>query len=169
MYGSTFTQTETFTLTHAKHMGAKVAADLMRFRDFYGKPTLEWIDAYEREIVALLKGDYIDYVIYGFYRDNKVVEGIRYKASPGGVLVADEDPGKLRPKPGIAELPFSSYLVQNDSWKKLSADDQRLARSGVGFDRVGADEPGVEGGYWHDDRTYSAGGRSLSRSSIRRW
>jgi HORMA domain-containing protein len=169
MVASTLTLTETFTVTHARHMAAKVAADLMRFRDFYGQPTLERIDAYEREVVALMKGDYLDYVIYGFKRDGKIVEGIKYRASAGGVLVADDDPGKLRPKPEIVQLPFASFLAYNERWWALGAGGREKIEADVGFQRSTGEEPGVEGGYWLDDRTYSAGGRSLGRSSLRRW
>jgi hypothetical protein len=150
-------------------MAAKVAADLMRFRDFYGQPSMESIDAYEREVVALLKGDYLDYVIYGFKRNGQIVEGIRYRASSGGVLIADDDPGKLRPKSDIAHLPFTSFLAYTDRWWALGAKGQEVIRTEAGFLRSTGHEPGVEGGYWQDDRTYSAGGRSLGRSSLRRY
>ena len=34
----TLTETTTFTLTHARHMAAKVATDLKRLQRFYGRP-----------------------------------------------------------------------------------------------------------------------------------
>ncbi len=40
MTGSfTITESQTFTITHARHMAAKVATDLRRLRSFYGKPS----------------------------------------------------------------------------------------------------------------------------------
>ena len=58
-YTSTFTESSTFTVTHARHMAAKVATDLVRMQRFYGFPSDADIDAYEEEVIALLKAGYI--------------------------------------------------------------------------------------------------------------
>jgi len=41
----TFSDTITFSVTHARHMAAKVATDLKRMQRFYGAPSDAWIDA----------------------------------------------------------------------------------------------------------------------------
>ena len=41
---STFTTTATFTRTHAKHLAAKVIADLYQCSVFYDRPTVDAID-----------------------------------------------------------------------------------------------------------------------------
>jgi hypothetical protein len=51
----TITATTTFTLTHAKHMAAKVATDLKRLQRLYGSPTDAAIADYETEVIELLK------------------------------------------------------------------------------------------------------------------
>lgn len=38
-YSYSYTESSTFTLTHAKHMAAKVATDLKRMQRFYGSPS----------------------------------------------------------------------------------------------------------------------------------
>ena len=39
MNSYTVSQTNTFTVTHARHMAAKVAADLKRMQRLYGQPS----------------------------------------------------------------------------------------------------------------------------------
>ena len=164
----TFSEIETFTVTHARRIASKVATDLLRFQRFYGEPSHRWIDDYEAELVALLKHDYLKRVTYGFKGDGKWVEALRYRALPGGVLVSDDDPGKIRP---VAEVSasFSSYLIYNDNWYQLSQEERQAFKASLPFQRSCYDEPGVENGYWVDDRNYTAGGRGLGRSTIRRW
>ena len=69
MSSYTLTGSETFTITHAKHMAAKVAADLKRLQRFYGKPSNSDIEAYEKEVIQLLKFGYLKKVTYGFKRN----------------------------------------------------------------------------------------------------
>ena len=58
----------------------------------------QWIDEYEKELAELLKHDVLDDVEYGFKRNGKWTEAsVRYRRVPGGTLVADDDPGKIRP------------------------------------------------------------------------
>src|SRR3984893_17572079 len=56
MTGSyTQSSTSTFTITHARHMAAKLAADLKRMQRFYGAPSDDSIAAYETEVGDLLQ------------------------------------------------------------------------------------------------------------------
>ena len=56
-YSFTLSETATFTVTHARHMAAKVATDLKRMQRFYGVPNDCAITAYETEVIELLKAD----------------------------------------------------------------------------------------------------------------
>ena len=58
-YSYTLSETTTFTVTHARHMAAKVATDLKRLQRFYGQPSNSDIADYEIEVIALLKGGYL--------------------------------------------------------------------------------------------------------------
>lgn len=49
-YSFTATETKTFTLTHARHLAAKVAADLKRLQRLYGHITDERINEFEGEV-----------------------------------------------------------------------------------------------------------------------
>lgn len=165
----TSSQAQTFTVVHARHIAAKVATDLLRFQRFYREPSNNTIDAYEVELTALLKGDYLDTVTYGFLRNGLWVEALRYHAVSGGGLIADDDPGRLRPDANVAGARFSSFLAYNNRWWSLSHAERQCVEESLPFKRTSGSEPGVESGYWATDRTYSAGARGLSRATIRRF
>ena len=58
-YSYTVAETQTFSVTHARHMAAKVATDLRRMQRFYGYPSDADIEAYEEELVVFLKAGYL--------------------------------------------------------------------------------------------------------------
>lgn len=162
----TYSETENFTVTHARHIAAKVSTDLLRFTRFYRNPTIEQINDYETELTALLKGGYLDKVIYGFYRDGKWIEALMYHALPDGTLIGDDDPGKIRPGTDVPGESFTSHLWKNDNWRKLSKQEQDTFYATLPIKRSSCAEMPLESGYWSSDLNYSAGGRGLSRSTI---
>lgn len=167
---SSFTVSESasFTITHARHMAAKVAADLKRMQRLYGSPSDSDIAHYEGEVVALLKAGYLGTVSYGFRRDGKWVEPtLRYTARElAGGSANDEDPGKIRPWADITGASFYSYLTYSAAWEGLSSEQQASFKSTLPVKRGSASEPGING-YLESDRSYSAGGWALGRSSVR--
>lgn|SRR5574341_1507772 len=162
-------ETESFTITHARHIASKVATDLLRFQRFYGRPSDETINAYEAELVSLLKEEYVDTVTYGFKRNDKWVAALRYRAMPGGLVLADDDPGKIKADDQLESTIFSSFLVYSTKWSRLTTQEQQQFEATLPFQRSTGPEPGIECGWWTEDRTYSAGGRGVGRSVIRRW
>lgn len=168
---STFTYTEatTFTVTHARHLAAKVATDLKRMQRFYGAPSDARIEELQAELTELLKLGYVERVLYGFKRDGQWIEPtLRYTAHELFGASGDDDPGKVRPGADISGATFSSYLVRTSAWWQLSADARLRIESELPVQRTGADEPTVAGGhYFEDDKTYSSGSRALNRSSVR--
>ena len=167
-YSFAVTESETFTVSHARHIACKVSSDLLRLQRLYGGPSDEMIDAYEEELIALLKYDYLDTVTYGFKRNGAWVIAVRYRAVRGD-LIADDDPGRIRPRTDISGARFWSYLTYNSRWWGLSKEERNAFKDSLPFQRANGYEPGVENGYWEEDRSYSAGGRGLSRSTLRRW
>ena len=168
-YSDTITETTTFTLTHAKHMAAKVATDLKRIQRLYGSPSDTMIDNYETEMIELLKGGYLGTVTYGYRCSGGWVEPTlkftaRYLA---GASTNDDDPGRVRPGTNITNASFYSYLTYSAAWHALSESDrERFQKNHLPFRRTGAPEPD-NGGYWYEDHTYSSGGRALYRASVR--
>lgn len=164
----TLTESLTFTVTHAKHMAAKIAADLKRLQRFYGNPSDTWISDFETEIVELLRGGYLAEVTYGFRREgNWIMPTLRYSARDlVGAFANDDDPGRIQPGADITNATFFSYLIHNSAWHSLNTADRATIEERLPFKRNVAPAPGING-YLSDDRTYSAGGRALNRASVR--
>ncbi|MBB4818692.1 hypothetical protein HNP29_002069 [Pseudomonas alcaligenes] len=166
-YSFTVAETQTFTVTHARHMAAKVATDLRRMQRFYGYPSDTWIEEYEAELVVLLKAGYLGEVTYGFKRgDNWIEPSLRYTAGDllgGGT---DDDPGRVRQGRDISGASFYSYLTYSAKYQNASSADKESSLKDLPFERGGASAPGISG-YLESDKTYSAGGRALNRASVR--
>ena len=164
----TFSDSITFNITHAKQLAAKVATDLKRMQRFYSSPTDSRIQDYEEEIVALLKNGYLDVVTYGFKRNgNWIVPTLKYTARDlAGGQANDEDPGRVPPGANVSEASFYSYLITSSAYDNLSTTEKEEFSKSLPFKRGEGIEPGVNG-YFSDDRTYSAGGRALNRSSVK--
>jgi hypothetical protein len=169
-YSNTYTipETKTFTVTHARHMAAKVATDLKRMQRLYGKPSDVAIADYEAEIIEFLREAYLGTVTYGFRRNDKWIEPtLRYTARDlAGSAANDDDPGRVRLGADIDGASFYSYMTYSSTWDRLSETEKGAFKKRLPFGRDGAPEPGVNG-YLTDDRIYSAGGRALNRGSVR--
>lgn len=167
-YSYTQTETTSFTATHAKHIAAKVATDLKRMQRLYGSPSDALIMKYEAEATEFLKAGFLGSVTYGFKRDGQWIEPtLGYTAADlAGGSATDDDPGRVRPGADVSGASFYSYLTYSRTWWQQSPAQQELFKKTLPFVRDVADEPGVNGLLQHD-RTYSSGGRSLNRSSVR--
>jgi len=166
----TVSDTATFTITHARHMAAKVATDLKRMQRLYGLPRDADIANYEAELIQLLKAGYLGVVSYGYRRHNDWIEPtLRYTAQELACEAAnDDDPGRIKPGANISGATFGSFLTYSAAWNNLTIDQKDAFKKTLPIDRGSAPEPGVTG-YFVDDRTYSSGGRALSRASVRSW
>ena len=164
----TSSDSQSFTITHAKKIAVKVATDLKRIQRFYGKPSDKNIEDYEEEIVQMLKAGYLKKVSYGFRRDGNWIEpSLHYEAKDlGGLTSVDDDPGRIRPGADISGASFYSYLTHSTSWWKLTEEERNSFRNDLPFNRGGANEPGING-YLTQDKTYSAGGKTVIRSTVK--
>jgi hypothetical protein len=167
-YSFTVSETSSFTITHARHMGAKVATDLKRMQRLYGSPSDSWIANYEVEITSVLRAGYLSTVAYGYMRDDKWIEPtLRYTARElEGSAANDDDPGRVRPGANIEGASFYTYIIYSAAWDRLTETARQAFRKTLPFTRDGAPEPAVNG-YFSDDRVYSSGGRALNRASVR--
>ena len=166
----TYTDTHAFTLTHAKHLAAKVATDLKRIQRLYDEPSDSWIEAYETEAIKLLRAGYVASVTYGFRRNGNWIEPtLRYtERDLQGIAAADNDPGRIRPGSNVAHASFSSYLTYNAAWHILSGPEKESFEQRLPFRRSYGSQPGIDG-YISHDLTYSSGGRALDRAVVRSW
>jgi hypothetical protein len=163
-----YTESTTFTVTHARHMAAKVATDLKRMQRLYGSPSDAGIASYEAEVTELIKAGYLGEVTYGFKSNDVWIEPtLRYTARDlAGTSASDDDPGRIRPGANINGATFYSYLTFSSAWNRLTQAQQNAFNATLPFVRGGAAEPGISG-YLANDRTYSSGGRAIDRSCVR--
>ena len=164
----TYTESKTFTVSHARHMAAKVATDLKRMQRLYGLPSDTRIAQFEAEATELIKAGYLGTVTYGFQRDGKWIEPtLRYTARDlAGMSGNDDDPGRVRPGADITGAIFKSYLSYSAAWDQLTSAQQAAFEATLPFSRNGSPEPGLIG-YLAIDKTYSSGGRALDRATLR--
>lgn len=167
---SSFTSTEstTFTVTHARHMAAKVATDLKRMQRFYERPTDDHIANIETEVIELLKAGYFGTLTLGFKRNDQWIEPtLRYTALDlSGTEATDDDPGRVRPGADTSEASFYNYHTYSSTWNALNQAQKDAFEARMPYQRTGAQEPTVNG-YLETDKNYSAGGKALSRASVR--
>jgi len=163
-----YTESTTFTVTHARHMAAKVATDLKRVQRLYGLPSDTRIAQLEAEAIALIKAGYFGTVTYGFQRDGNWIEPtLRYTARDlAGMSADDDDPGRVRPGANVSNAIFKSYLTYSPAWNQLTSAQQAAFEATLPFSRNGSPEPGLAG-YLATDKTYSSGGRALDRATLR--
>ncbi len=162
----TTTEAKTFTITHANYLASKVATDLKRMQRFYGSPNDRMIENYEREIALYLKHGYLEKVSYGFKKDGNWTEPTLIYHASDIEYSANDDPGKVRPGCDISGASFYSFLEYSSKWFELTEKEKELFKNSLPINRSTADTPGING-YLEHDRTYSAGGKALSRSSVR--
>lgn len=167
-YSYTATETKTFTLTHAKHLAAKVSADLKRMQRLYGEISDQRIADFEEEVTELLRQGYLETVIYGFQRNGMWIEPtLRYTAAELAGGGTDDDPGRVSPGKDTNDALFCSFLTYNISWYLLTTDQRKAIEVRLPLQRTAGSEPAVSNGYFANDKTYSSGGRSLGRASVR--
>jgi len=167
-YSFAFSESNTFTVTHARYMASKIATDLKRIQRFYGAPSDDAIARYENEITDLLKANLVETVTYGFKRDGTWIEPtLRYTARElNGASSSDDDPGRILPGADVRSASFSSFLIFSTAWDQLSGPEREAISNKLPFKRVTADEPAVSG-YLSRDLTYSSGGRAMERAILR--
>ena len=159
----TFSTTDSFTLTHAKHLSAKVAADLTLMQYFYGLPSDASIDAYVDELNVLLKEKMLDWVKYGFHANNGWVVYVGYTARDDFIGLVNDDSGRVPPGKNVAGASWLSMLQFNAQWFGLSSAERSQIEARLPFHRNEGTEPSERQGVWRADRTYSKGGQGLDR------
>jgi hypothetical protein len=164
----TISDSSTFTITHARHLAAKIATDLKRVQRFYLEPNDQRIARLEAEATLLLKAGYLGTITYGFQKNGKWIEPtLRYTPKDlAGLSSSDDDPGRIRADANVAGAEFKTFLVYSASYLNLSSPEQAAFASTLPFSRGDGNEPGLSG-YLSQDKTYSAGGRAIDRSTLR--
>lgn len=158
----TYTTSETFTLTHAKYLASKVAADLLQMQLFYNRPFTEEINQYIDELTTLLVHGYLDSVDYGFKKDNKWLIQISYSVRNGSITTDDRS-GSIYTAADVSGAAWSSYLRKNSKYNNQTQTEKDRIEALLPFPRVGQPESGFQPGTWVSDKNYYNGGTSLER------
>ena len=162
----TTSATESFSLSSARYVASKVAADLRQVQRYYGKPNDTDIANYAEEIAVLAYHGYVEKVIYGFKRNDKWILTLEYVAV-NGTLTTDGRAGGIYRDANATGATFSSYLYRATAWWRLTEAGRNEIDKSLPFTRTPAEASGYTGGYHTSDRTYSAQGTGFTRSTYR--
>jgi len=166
---ATYSTTDSFTLTNAKKLAAKVVADMHQSRRFYGGPSEASIDAYNDELVVMLAGQYVTSYEFGYQTsDEKRVVSWLYHVSAAGDLEGGRS-GGLCATANISGAKLFNFMTTNARWGDLT-DSQRAGVAGNHtVSRVTGAGPSDGAGSWFRDRTYVSGGVAVVRQEFRPW
>lgn len=164
----TATQTRTFTITEARYVTSKIAADLDSLRMQYGGLTAQRATEFAEEAAILLSKRALKSVEYGFKRNGAIVFSMRYEVKADGSLDADDRPGKIPYGMSLGDAVFYSYLRYSDAFNALPAADRAAVEASLPLQRNGSGEPALaQGGQWESSRTYSKNGEGVERLMYR--
>ncbi|MDP9475221.1 MAG: hypothetical protein M3R38_05925 [Actinomycetota bacterium] len=158
-----YTSSDTFTITHARHIASRMASDFRLMRLYYGKPSEEMIENYLEEVAQLFAKGYLDTFEVGFRRGQKRVFSLFYKARADGAL-SDDRAGGVPAGADVGGANQFSYLTYSTSWHSLTQNQRDAFRAKLPIHRTGSPEPEDGDGYWvSSDRSYAAGGTGVRR------
>jgi Bacterial HORMA domain family 1 len=163
------TRSATFSITSARYLISKIAADLRSVNRLYGEPELARIDNFAEEAALLLRDGYLDRVDYGMRRRNthewEWVLRLRYTVTSAGAL-QDANPGGVPANADTTGASWYSYLVKSSAFGELTASQQAAVEAALPVRRIGAVETSTStgAGSWTGRRSYSRDGTALSRA-----
>jgi hypothetical protein len=164
---SSYTFTETFTRTHARHLAGRVTSDLRQSYLLYGSPPEARLGQYMDELEELLAGGYVKEYQFGFERNGQSVWSLRYKVGPDGMLNTSGAAGGVPARINILGADFFNFLTFSTAWFALSTSAKGAVEAKLPFSRTTGGLPGTANGSWVTDRTFAAGGVALERSTFR--
>lgn len=163
-----YTLTETFNVTHARKLAAKVVADMHQCNLLYGKgPTNTAISGYEQELVAMLAGGFVSSYEFGFQTPSgKRVLSWKYTVGLSGDLEGGRS-GGLYAQADLGGTSLFNFMTTNNKWAALTASDKSKVESQHEVQRVAGNPPADGTGYWSSTRSYAAGGVAVNRQEFR--
>jgi hypothetical protein len=171
MMSSTGTNTSTtsFTLTDARRLASKVAADMDQCNQFYGYPSHEAILKYLDELTIKLSEKCIEAYEFGFETpDGKRVISWKYTVSPAGDLVGGRA-GGLYSKADVSDAKHFNFLTPNRNWYAKTDLERSRIDSRHAVKRSLSSGPSDGNGYWAEERIYDSGGVAMTRREFTPW
>lgn len=165
---TSYTTTETFNVTHARKLAAKVIADMHQCNLLYSRgPGDDAIAGYQAELTAMLAGGYVTSYEFGFQTaSDKRVLTWKYTVGPSGELEGGRS-GGLYTQADLAGTSLFNYLITNSKWSALPDETQAKVEAQHPVRRIECDPPSDGNGYWATNRSYTAGGVAVTREEYR--
>ncbi len=164
-----YTTSETFTLTHARRLAAKVAADMHQCQRLYSHLTDTEIDDYQQELAVLLLGGYVKSYEFGFKTsDGQRVVSWAYTVSPSGNLEGGRS-GGLYPTANVSGAVMFNFLSYSSKWSALDSNEREKVKANYQVQRTDGSPPQDGNGYWDSSRHYESGGTAITRKEFRPW
>jgi Bacterial HORMA domain family 1 len=163
---TSFTQTATFTIIHARYLASKAAADMHLCAQYYGTPSEAQIREYAEELAQYLNAGYVEDYEFGFAKNGKRVVSWRYKVDSNSSLTTDDRPGKIPPYVDITGSSFFNFLTRNSGFFRLPAGERARFEARLPFKRTEGAPPSDGTGCWTSDRNYFSGGCGLNRRTF---
>lgn len=161
---STYTYSETFTISHARHISSRIAGDLRLMNLFYEYPTEEFIPKVLEEIAQLLAKGYLESFEIGFERPGRLrVFTLFYEARSDGTL-SDNRAGGVPPAVDVHGATAFNYVMYTDTWWRVPEGEREAFLRTLPVKRTPMDGLNDGEGYWVADRSYASGGRGVARS-----
>lgn len=163
--------TATFTITSARYLTSKIAADLRSLHNIYGKPSLHMIGVFAEEAALLLNAGCLDRVDYGFKAPAAYGGGVewvlrlRYRVTAGAQRL-DALPGGVPVMTLPAGATWASYLVTNDTYVRLAPADRDALDRSLPITRTGQPEAGTAAGINSAGRDYHRHGTGIARDDF---
>lgn len=164
---SSFTTSATFTRTHAKHLAAKVIADLYQCSVFYDRPAVADIGDYEAELIEMLANEYVGTYEFGFKSGGKRFLTWHYTVGSDGGLHGDADAGGIYAKATVASADYFNFMTYSAKWWALTATERTNFKNELPLQRTAGSSPEDGDGYWEVNHGYSAGGVKVDRKTFR--
>ncbi|NEA30224.1 hypothetical protein [Streptomyces sp. SID13031] len=164
----TYSMSQTFTRTEARHLASKVVADLYQCSRLYGGPSMGSIPAYETELVERLAMDYVSKYEFGFEKDGNRVVAWQYQVKNGELAGGiDDRAGGLYARGDVSGASFYNFMTYSSKWSQVPASEQAEFEETLPFNRSDGTLPSDGSGYWISDKTYSRGGVAVTRRTFR--
>lgn len=161
----TYSNSTTFTITHAREIASRVAADLRLCSTYYGNPAADRIADFLEELAQWIKSGYVSSYEFGFKQDEKRVVCWRYTVGASGALESDR-PGKVQSWVDVTGAKYYNFLTPSPKWWTLTESERSAFEASLPIQRGNGSLPGDGLGYWTSDKTYAAGGFAASRQTF---
>jgi hypothetical protein len=158
-----YSESETFSISHARHIASRVAADMRQMSRYYGYPEESEIDDFLEEIAQYLVKGYLATFEMGFKHDGRRLFTLYYEVLADGSL-SDSRAGGVPAGIDVEGATPFNFLKQSEGFYLLSQAEREAFKAKLPIKRVFGHAPVDGNGRWvSEDRSYAAAGTGLRR------